>query len=748
METEGGGRLTSIRVLVLSLFLASLAAVALVPALAADWAHSDRVTRGVHSMGRDFGNLRREEVPAAVKITFEDYARRPHRVESGNAEVSLTAADLGATIDLEATARRIVDATLADSFSDRIGRLMGRYSELTVMPVMAIDAARADAALSKLAVAIDRPAEEPDLRVTAEGATLRPGQNGRRLDLVETGRRLSELITAGVPGDVEAVVRESPPNASGAQWRTAADLAQRIVARPVYLRYGQRSWTIAESDLARLLAVEQPKDPASPGLIRWDEPGLRALVERIAREVDAPAIEARVQRQGGRFLVVEGSAGIKVDVAATSAALQQAASGDARDLTLSVLPVPPPVVASDWNEAAALANLAAGSPLQLVFRDQTRSISAGELAAMITFTRTQASNVRYTVALDDRQLGAFLGHLAQQIDRPKRDARFKFREGKVGLLADSQEGLTTDTAATAAAIAGQVFGDQRTVQISVITSKPRVLAADIDKISFPDLIVEATTSYAGSIPERAHNVQLATARLNGTLVPPGGVFSFNESVGPTTLAAGYQIGYGITLQGGQAVTVPAEAGGICQVATTLFHSVFWAGLPIVERQSHLYWISRYGTPPRGMLGLDATVDDPWVDFKFRNTTPGWLLVESSTDGQNVRFALRGTKTGWAVKIDPPEITAVLKASQVTVRQEDATKPKGWELLVEHAEDGFTAHIRRTVTKGGQIVDSTDVVSHYRPAQNVLLVGTKPIAPAPATGATPQPAAAPTVAPRS
>lgn len=745
---QGGGRLTLVRVLVPGLFLALLAAIALAPALATDLAHSDRVTQGVHSMGRDFSNLRREEVPAAVKVTFEDYARRPHKVQFGNAELSFTAADLGANIDVEATARRIIDASLADSLSDRVGRLVGRYPELTVMPVLAIDPVRLNAALGRLAVAVDRPAQDAELRIAADGATLRPGQNGRQLDLGDTGRLLSDLINTGAPGDVEAVVRESLPKVSDAQWRAAADLAQRIQAGPVQLRHGQHSWTLREADLARLLVVEQPRDAARPGVIRWDEAALSSLIEHIAWEVNVPATEARVQRQDGRFLVVEGSAGLMVDVPATSAALQQAAAGDARQLPLAVAPVPPPVIASDWAEAVELANLAVSSPLQVAFRDRAWSLSPAELAAMLTFTRTQASGLRYTVVLDDRQLGDFLGSLAKEINRPKRDARFKFRDRKVVLMAGSQEGLAVDVAATAAAIAGHVFGGQRTVQISVITSKPQVLAADIDRITFPDLIMETATPYAGSIPERAHNVQLATARLNGTLVPPGAVFSFNESVGPSTLVAGYQIGYGIALQGGQAVTIPAEAGGICQVATTLFHSVFWAGLPIVERQSHLYWIARYGTPPRGMPGLDATVDDPYVDLKFRNSTAGWLLVEAGTDGQNVRFALRGTKTGWDVKINPPEITRVVKASQEPVRQEDAGKPKGWELWVEHAEDGFTANIRRTVVKGGQIIDAMDVVSRYRPSQNVLLVGTKEIAPTPVSGATPQPATTPTVAPRS
>ena len=106
---------------------------------------------------------------------------------------------------------------------------------------------------------------------------------------------------------------------------------------------------------------------------------------------------------------------------------------------------------------------------------------------------------------------------------------------------------------------------------------------------------------------KAHNIQLAAQRLNGVVVPPGGTFSFNKEVGPTTLEAGFQWGFGLTGGGDGGVhTVPSVAGGICQVATTLFQPVFWSGYQIEERYWHLYWIPSYTS--RGVVGLDATVD--------------------------------------------------------------------------------------------------------------------------------------------
>ncbi len=252
------------------------------------------------------------------------------------------------------------------------------------------------------------------------------------------------------------------------------------------------------------------------------------------------------------------------------------------------------------------------------------------------------------------------------------------------------------------------------------------LATDVyDPARLKDKLGVAVTSYAGSIPERAWNVELAAKRLNGTKVAPGELFSFNQAVGPTTLSAGYRIGYGITMNNGRPDTVPSVAGGICQVATTVFQAAYWAGLPFEERHYHLYWIARYGVAPSGKTGFDATVDDPGVDLKFRNTTADWIRLDSWVDGENVGFTIYGVDPGWQVETIGPKIFGVVKTSQAVVRQEDYTMPPGRELWVEHAEDGFSVSVTRLVKLNDQVVDRYDFTNRYLPSRNVLLVGAVP-----------------------
>ena len=252
---------------------------------------------------------------------------------------------------------------------------------------------------------------------------------------------------------------------------------------------------------------------------------------------------------------------------------------------------------------------------------------------------------------------------------------------------------------------------------------PLVSAEDVS-----DVLGWGRTSYAGSIPPRKHNVELATKRLNGVTVPPGGVFSFNQALGPSTLAAGFQVGYGITLANDRPQTVPSVAGGICQVATTLFQAAYWAGLEIVERNYHLYWIPRYGQPPSGVTGLDATVDDPYADLKFRNTTGNWIRIESWADGANVGFTIYGIDPGWKVETEGPIITNRVPASPVYVREQTLTLPPGEEAEVEHAEDGFEVTLARRVYRDGELIDNYRFTSRYRPARNVVLVGVRTLSP--------------------
>ncbi len=244
-------------------------------------------------------------------------------------------------------------------------------------------------------------------------------------------------------------------------------------------------------------------------------------------------------------------------------------------------------------------------------------------------------------------------------------------------------------------------------------------------IDIKEMLSSGQTYYGGSVANRAFNVELAIDRVNGALIPPGGTFSFDGTVGAVDLAHGYKVGYGIVgTTDGSVSTVPSVGGGICQVATTLFHAAFWAGMPIVQRSWHLYWIPLYGQAPSGITGLDATVDtDVGLDLKFKNPTDHWLAVKASANGTLVRFELWGTNPGWTINVDDPVVTNVVKADTAMQYEQSDQLAAGTTVLVEHAEDGFDVSIHRQVLKDGKVIDDLVLNSHYRPSANVTLQGT-------------------------
>ncbi len=100
-------------------------------------------------------------------------------------------------------------------------------------------------------------------------------------------------------------------------------------------------------------------------------------------------------------------------------------------------------------------------------------------------------------------------------------------------------------------------------------------------------------------------------------------------MGPRTKAAGFD--EAPVISNGR--LTPGVGGGICQVSTTLFNAAFLAGLPIVERKPHSFYIDHYP------LGRDATVSYGSTDFRFRNDSGQVLLVLAAATGRSVRVSL-------------------------------------------------------------------------------------------------------------
>ncbi|MDR3540463.1 MAG: VanW family protein [Desulfosporosinus sp.] len=163
--------------------------------------------------------------------------------------------------------------------------------------------------------------------------------------------------------------------------------------------------------------------------------------------------------------------------------------------------------------------------------------------------------------------------------------------------------------------------------------KPIITKTDLENVKMNGLLSDYTTNFDPNLKERTLNLTLAAKAIDGMVLKPGEVFSFNHIVGPRTVEAGYQ--EAIIIEGN--TFVPGLGGGVCQDSSTLYNAVRLASpsLSVVERSRHSLPVTY--VPP----GQDATVAYPTLDFEFRNDSDGYLLIRSSVNSNTLNFSIYG-----------------------------------------------------------------------------------------------------------
>jgi vancomycin resistance protein YoaR len=474
------------------------------------------------------------------------------------------------------------------------------------------------------------------------------------------------------------------------------------------LRRVRDQWTAA----TRQYAVDAPA--------AFDEDALTSYLQTIAREVDRPPRDARLLVQPDATVQYTASeTGRRLDVASAAVQVRAARRADLDEIALPVAETPPQTPDALRCEAREMAERALARPLLLTYEGRQWTVERRELADWLDFEG--GAGERMVARLDPDAVRRRVAAVAAELDRPAQNARLDWNDGNPRVIRAAAAGRRLDRAAAQQLIVDRAQSEDRTVPLPVAVEAPAVTGEKLAALGLREQVEGSRTTFAGSVPEKIHNIKLAAERLHGVVVPPGGLFSFNREEGPTTLASGFQWGFGITSSDEGLRTVPSVAGGICQVATTLFQAFFWSGYRLEERHWHLYWIPAYTS--RDVVGLDATVDeDSDLDLQFVNTTPHAILIQAATDDTSVTFRLYGTRPAWRVDVAPPEIANRVPPDPRPVVEEDATLPAGRRVAVESAREGFEVTVVRAVTEGSD-VRTLRLKSTYQPSRNVTLVGT-------------------------
>ena len=250
--------------------------------------------------------------------------------------------------------------------------------------------------------------------------------------------------------------------------------------------------------------------------------------------------------------------------------------------------------------------------------------------------------------------------------------------------------------------------------IPLIITHPNITTDKLGEEAFPNVLGEFSTNYGAGASNRGINIGIAAKTINGKVLMPGEVFSYNSVIGDTTPAKGYKLG-GSYLNG---ELVQSYGGGICQVSSTLYNAVLYANLDIVLRYNHS---SAVGYVP---ASRDATVSYGGKDFKFKNSRKYPVKIKAVANNGVLKIQICGIKeeTEYDVVIES-RVTQYIP--NTTKYVENSSLKKGEQVVKTAGSRGFKSVAYKVLKLNGNVISRTLLSNDtYNPMQKVVEVGTK------------------------
>ncbi len=466
-------------------------------------------------------------------------------------------------------------------------------------------------------------------------------------------------------------------------------------------------------------------------------------IDQIQSAVEKPAVNAQLVfdeittpegTPSSRIQIKEGVDGVSLDRENLAKQVTQFILTGKYNQQLPLKSTSPKVTTEQLNLAKQALENIAKEPIKLEFNPSSGhstlsdepsgsdSKSSGQVWTLDTkqlLTLLDLENGSNSL-LDKETAYLYIEKIAAEINQEVQEGLFEFNPTtkRVSAFKQSLDGRKLDTNKTYTLLTEALAnGNTKNITLPVDIVKPKIQTQDVNSLGINELIGQGISHFAGSIPNRIYNVSLTASKINGVLVPPGQIFSFNQTVGDISAATGFKQAYVIK----EGRTVLDDGGGVCQDSTTLFRAVLNAGLPVIKRTAHAYRVGYYeqGFPP----GLDATIFYPSVDFQFKNDTATHILIQAYTAGTTLYVDLYGTKDGREVSMTNPIVSNITPAPP-DLRQDDPSLPKGTIKQVDFAARGATVAFKRSVSKNGIVLFSENWISNYKAWQAVYLVGTQ------------------------
>ncbi len=304
------------------------------------------------------------------------------------------------------------------------------------------------------------------------------------------------------------------------------------------------------------------------------------------------------------------------------------------------------------------------------------------------------------------------------------------RENGQFVVTPDVAGKTVDADETFSRVKASFYDEQEKSAASAAVSvqEAQIKAEDLERIE--DVLGSYSTSFGSSSVARATNIQVGTAKINGSLLMPGETLSGYELMHPFTVSNGYKVAG--AYENGR--LVDSVGGGVCQIATTLYNASIRAEVGITQRNNHSMTVSYVPA------SCDAAIAGTSKDLKITNIYDTPIYVEGLVEGRTVTFNIWGDEsrpTNRTIEFVPE----ILSQSAMGVTyQDDPSLPAGTEVKVSSGHNGRHSKLWKVIKVDGveteRVLVSDD---RYMMSNNIVRRGTgaaavAPVEPQPDTSA--------------
>ena len=248
------------------------------------------VRQGTVVSGVSIGGMSTADAVATLDATLGKLSRRPIKVEAVGKEFVVKPKDAGLSFDAKATVASATGRTFNPFVM--VADLLGQSE---VEPVVVVDEQALTSQISGISLAIDRPATEPSITIKDMTAELKPGKNGRALDVEATSAQLVDALLKEREPIAGSVVKV-PPMVSQASAEESAALARSAIANPITVTAGDASAKLKPKAIARSLSFTVVGDQLTPQI--------DGLV--LQRALDGKLAGAEVPGRDASFKIVQG----------------------------------------------------------------------------------------------------------------------------------------------------------------------------------------------------------------------------------------------------------------------------------------------------------------------------------------------------------------------------------------------------------------------------------------------------------